>query len=932
MTDLPSGTVTFLFTDIEGSTQLWEQSPESMKSALARHDAILRDAVESNHGYVIKTTGDGCHAAFSTAIDAAKASLAAQRGLQNIAEFLDQPKALENPGVSLRVRMGLHTGEAEARAGDYFGQALNRAARLMAAGRGGQILVSRTTADLVREHLPADASLLDLGEHRLKDLIQPEQVFQLSAVGLPYEFPPLRSLNAIPNNLPLQLTSFIGREHEMDELNRILPREGTRLLTLIGPGGTGKTRLSLQLAAEQLSEFKDGVWLVELAPVSDPGLILQTVASVLSLREQLGMPLADIALNYLRAKQLLLILDNCEHLVEACAELAEQFLQVSLRLKILASSREALGVSGEIIYRVPSLSLPGQEHPSPEGLARSESAQLFVERATATNPKFSLTISNAPYVAQICQRLDGIPLAIELAAARATVFTPEQIAGRLDDRFRLLTGGSRTALPRQQTLRALIDWSYDVLTDDECRLLRRLSVFVGGWTFEAAEALCPDLDLLELLPQLVNKSLVVVDEEAGASRYRLLETIRQYARDKLLDHGEAEQTRKRHLAYFGELAENGETKLWTDEALLWVNRFEADHDNLRAAIAWGLDNDLDAALHIVAALPNFWFRRGYETEGRRLVEQALAKDEASRPGGAEPPRDRKILVMRAWQSLCFLEFSQGDQSRAIMAADKCATLARELGDDRVLAMVLGFAAAAKLVGFDQESVDQLISEAVEAARRSGDKYALGIALGLLASRMMADPERVPAADAYAAEGLALLKESGNRFGYLMMQFSMAMGARFAGRFDDARSQMLPLYPMFLGIGDRHRANMIRSELAHIDRIQGRYDQAEAAYRETILDWQRLGHQAAVAHQLESFGFIAKMRNQLGRAARLFGAAEALRERIDIQMTKFERAEYERQVAELRASLGENDFEAAWAQGGRLTMEEAVQVSLEREAA
>ena len=925
MMDPPSGTVTFLFTDIEGSTQLWEQHPEAMKPALARHDAILREAVESNHGHTIKTTGDGVHAAFSTAIDAARASLAAQRGLSQTS------KGAKTSEVFIRVRMGLHTGEAEARAGDYFGQALNRAARLMAAGHGGQILLSRTTADLVREHLPADVSLLDLGEHRLKDLVQPEHVFQLSTSGLPYDFPPLKSLNAAPNNLPLQLTSFIGREREMGELNRILPRESTRLLTLIGPGGTGKTRLSLQLAAEQLSEFKEGVWLMELAPVSDPGLILQTVASVLSLREQLGMPLMDIVLNYLREKQLLLILDNCEHLVEACAELAEQFLQASPNLKILASSREALGVSGETIYRVPSLSLPEQDHPSLEALARSESAQLFVERAMATNRQFNLTENSAPFIAQICNRLDGIPLAIELAAARSTLFTPEQIAGRLDDRFRLLTGGSRTALPRQQTLRALIDWSYDVLPDDECSLLRRLSVFMGGWTFEAAEGLCPRLDVLDLLPQLVNKSLVVVEEEAGASRYRLLETIRQYARDKLMDRGEAEEARNRHLAYFLEFAEMAEARLYADEALQWVHRLEADHDNLRAAIAWGMDNDLDACLRIVAALSNFWFRRGYETEGRRLVEQALDRSREPGPAEAEAARGRKILIMRAWQALCFLSFSQGDSARAVPASHECASLARELGDDRVLASVLAFEASAQMVAGSEEGLDALLDEAVAAARRSGDKVALGMTLGMLGSRMLARPERSEAAQAYAEEGLALLKASGNRFGFLMVQFGLAMGARYAGRFDQARAQMLPLYPTFLEIGDRHRANMIRSELAHLDRIQGQYEQAESAYRETILEWQRLGHRAAVAHQLECFALLASLRKQSGKATRLFGAAEALREGINIPMTGFERLEYERQVAELRAGMEDTAFELAWAEGHRLTMEAAIQAALEADA-
>src|SRR5687767_8746260 len=469
---LPSGTVTFLFTDIEGSTQLWEKHPEAMKEALAKHDSILREAIESNGGQVIKTTGDGMHGVFEKAIDAVHATLTAQRALKEpICE------------LQIKVRMGLHAGEAEVRASDYHGQALNRAARIMSAGHGGQILLSSITAELAREHLPADVSLQDLGEHHLRDLVRPEHLFQLLAPDLQIEFPAIKSLNSLPNNLPPQLTTFIGREREMQEARKLLA--STRLLTLIGPGGTGKTRLSLQLAADQLSEFKDGVWLVELAPLSDPTFIPSTIASVLELHEVPGIPLMSIIIDYLRAKQLLLILDNCEHLVEASAQIADQLLHACPQLKIIASSREALGIDGETVYRVPSLSMPD---PSSTSLMDYEATRLFIDRAAKAEPRFHLTDHNALSIAQICRRLDGIPLAIELAAARVKLFTPEQIAERLDDRFKLLTGGSRTALPRQQTLRALIDWSYQSLNETEQRALRRLAVFSGGWTFEAAES------------------------------------------------------------------------------------------------------------------------------------------------------------------------------------------------------------------------------------------------------------------------------------------------------------------------------------------------------------------------------------------------------------------------------------------------------------
>ncbi len=476
---LPTGTVTFLFTDIEGSTRLWEQFPEAMQTALTRHDVLLRGIVESHGGGVIKSTGDGLHAVFNRATEGLAATLACQQALAG-----EVWTGLPSP---LRVRMGLHTGESELRDDDYFGSTLNRAARLMSIAAGGQALLSSATTELVLDQLPQGVVLQDLGEHRLKDLTRPEHVFQLSSPGLPTDFPPLRSLNTLPNNLPVQLTSFIGREDEMAEAKRLLAT--TRLLTLTGPGGTGKTRLSLQVAADVLDVFPDGAWLAELAPLSDPVLVSQTVASVLGVREQPGRPLVDTLIDYLRAKSLLLILDNCEHLIEACDQLVTSLLSACPRLKILPSSREALGIAGETTYRVPSLSLPDARHSTPEALMQCEAVHLFVERAQAVQPRFALTSRNLNATIQICRRLDGIPLALELAAARLRLFTVEQIAARLDDRFRLLTGGSRSALPRHQTLEALIDWSYDLLPEPEREALRRLSVFAGGWTFDAAEAI-----------------------------------------------------------------------------------------------------------------------------------------------------------------------------------------------------------------------------------------------------------------------------------------------------------------------------------------------------------------------------------------------------------------------------------------------------------
>src|SRR6266498_1999798 len=589
----PSGTVTFLFTDIEGSTKLAQEHPKEMPELLARHNAILHQAIETYHGFVFRIVGDSFSAAFDTASDALSAALEAQRTLQN-ESWSPAP---------IKVRMGIHTGSAQLK-DDSQGQGasyeeyatLALTQRVMSVGHGGQILLSQTTHDLVKDRVPDGTELRDMGERHLKDIVRPEHIYQVAAPDLLSDFPPLTTLETFKHNLPAQLTSFIGREHEIAEAEKLL--SSTRILTFIGPGGTGKTRLCLQVAAEQFSEFKDGVWLIELAQLADSTYVLSTIASTFHLRELQGVPLIDTVTDYLRAKQSLLILDNCEHLIETCAQLSDHFLHACPNLKIITSSREALGINGETVYNVPSLSLPQdlEDLRDVGNLMNYEATRLFTERASRANPQFSLTKDNAPYVAQICERLDGIPLAIELAAARLKLFTPQQIAERLDDRFKLLTDGSRTALPRQQTLRALIDWSYLTLNETEQDVLRRLAVFSGGWTFEAAESVLGEMEAMDGLSGLVNKSLVNVEEQDGESRYRYLETIRQYAMEKLLESGEAVNARNRHLAHFMEYIRRAEEHFVTAQRPIWLNQMEVEHDNLRAALEWAVSNHFMKAM------------------------------------------------------------------------------------------------------------------------------------------------------------------------------------------------------------------------------------------------------------------------------------------------------------------------------------------------
>jgi predicted ATPase/class 3 adenylate cyclase len=908
MSRLPSGTVTFLFTDIEGSTQLWERHPEAMKEALAKHDFILRDAIEANGGQVIKTTGDGIHGVFEKAIHAVHATLAAQRALK-----------APSHDLQIKVRMGLHTGEAEIRAGDYHGQALNRAARIMAAGHGGQVLLSSVTAELAREHLPTDVSLLDLGEHGLRDLIRPEHLFQLLARDLQHEFPPLKSLNFLPNNLPPQLTSFIGRERELQEAEKLLA--SGRLLTLIGPGGTGKTRLSLQLAADQLSEFKHGVWLVELAPLSDPAYIISEIASVHELHEMPGIPLMTIIIDYLRAKHLLLILDNCEHLVEESAKIADQLLHACPELKIIVSSREALGIHGETVYRVPSLSLPDLSSGS---LIDYESTRLFIERAAKAEPRFHLTDHNASSIAQICLRLDGIPLAIELAAARVKLFTPEQIAERLNDRFKLLTGGSRTALPRQQTLRALIDWSYQSLNQIEQRALRRLAVFSGGWTFEAAEAIIGEEDVLDGLLGLVNKSLVNVEEQESKSRYRFLETIRQYAMEKLLESGEAIEVRDRHLDYFlqsTKQAPQREQRIFgaLPDDTEWLDRLEREHDNLRVALEWATSNHPDQALNLIYTVGNFWVGRDYNVEARRWCQVILERAKSLSNMDGERA---KVYGILGWNSIAI-----GDHKTGRDAAEAGIELAKKVNDKTTIGRLLGLLALACIFQGDFPATEKALTEAEALARQTGLIEQLVTVLTTRAQLAFSGYRDLVQAKRNLDEAVSLAATMQNEWATAMSLFGMARVAGVMGDLDTARAKFMESAELARKLGNKRQIYSCYSELAHVLRENGALDEPLAIYRDLLPKWRDIGHRAAVAHELECIGYILSKKDELVRAATILGAADHLRRMIESSPTHMELAEYEQELADLRGKLGGIEFNQTWEIGEKLGIDEVISLAV-----
>jgi predicted ATPase/class 3 adenylate cyclase len=706
--ELPTGTVTFLFTDLERSTQLWEEQPGAMQAALARHDELLVQAVEAHGGRVVKGTGDGLHAVFSTASEAVAAAVAAQRAL-----------ALERWGSigGLRARMGLHTGAAEQRGDDYFGPVLNRAARLMSAGHGGQILVSRATEGLVRDALPEGCELVNLGEYRLRDVPQSMGVAQVVHPDLPRVFPPLRSLDVPTRNLPVQLTTFVGREAELRSLEKVLVE--ARLVTLTGSGGCGKTRLGLELARRVLESSDRGGWFVDLAPVSDRKAVPSTIASALGLRDD-GRRVIDQLVDYLRDRDALLVVDNCEHLIAAAADAVEALLTRCPAVTVIATSREPLGVAGETTWRVPSLSVPERGHLNPEEVTEYEAVQLFVERARQANPAFTLTHQAAADIAEVCQHLDGIPLAIELAAARLRMMSPSQIRDGLADRFQLLTGGARTAIQRHQTLRASIDWSVDLLSPEERHLLARLSVFAGGFTLDAAQDVAAGSGIratriLDLLTQLVDRSLVQPDEDLSVVRYHLLETIREYAAEQLVKAGEVDSIRDQHAAFFRSHAEAAEPHLEGHQQDAWADVLEQEWANLRGAIHWAATRgDGETAQRLVAALAWFFVIRAHLREAKGLFDIALDTQGATRATHA-----------RALQARAYIGWLRNERE-AMATAKAAADLARQVNDRRTEARALyvsGFLTAENTYEFSD------LEASIATSRELGDLWCLAHALG-----------------------------------------------------------------------------------------------------------------------------------------------------------------------------------------------------------
>jgi predicted ATPase/class 3 adenylate cyclase len=913
----PTGTVTFLFTDIEDSTKLWERSPQAMQAALVRHDEILRRAIEDRGGYVFKTVGDAFCCAFPTAPDALEAALESQRLLL---------KERWGESTPLRVRMALHMGTAEERDEDYFGPPVNRVARLLSAAHGGQVLLSLPTHEMVRDQLPAGMSLVELGEHRLKDLFRPERVFQLSAPGLPVEFPPLRTLDTYRNNLPLQPTPLVGREKEVSEVCDLLRGTETRLLTLTGPGGTGKTRLALQAAADLLDDFPDGTFFVPLATLSEAELFLSTVAETLGVRETGEQPLDESLKDYLKERRLLLVLDNFEQVLGAAPTVTE-LLAAAPGLKVLATSRAPLGLYGEQEYAVPPLSVPDVRHlPDFKTLSQYEAVRLFIERAKAAKADFEVTDESAPAVAEICVRLDGLPLAIELAAARIKMLPPKAMLQRLSSRLKLLTGGARDLPVRQRTLRGAIEWSHTLLGDGEKTLFARMAVFSGGRTLEAVEAVCDaqgdlPVDSFEGVSSLLDKSLLRQEEgPEGEPRFVMLETIHEYAREKLQESGEAEVIGRAHTEYFLALAEEAEPELVGTDQVSWMDVLEAEHDNLRAALSRSLEaGDSGSALRIGGALWRFWNVRGHFSEGRRWLTAGLSGEGAA----------ALSLRARASLGLGYLELRQGDYPRAVEDLEVSHSLYREIGDRRGEAYALCFLGWIALDRNEFDRAEELLEESLALSRAAGTARDVSVSLNALAMLKVyrGDHER---ATAMQEECLSLAREAGDVQIIAVLTYNLGFTAAMTGEYERAEAFVREAQALFREVGDRGMAPLASNRLGFLALSQDDPDRAEELCVEAIRDLQEQAQIPGIDFALEILGGVAASRGEIRRAAQLWGAVAGYRDATGAPWIPEERAMIEAHIDAARPRLEEATWREEWEKGRSMTLDQAVEYALEEQ--
>jgi len=907
---LPSGKVTFLFTDIEGSTQRWEAHHDAMRAAVERHDELLRNAIEDHGGYVFKTVGDAFCAAFHQVYDAVAAAVAAQRSL--VAEDFSAVDAL-------RVRMAVHVGNPTERGGDYFGPEVNRVARLMSIGHGGQVLLSGSAEQLLNHIVPVNVTLIDLGSRRLRDLTQPEHVWQLTIAGLPDDFPPLNSLDARANNLPIQLTDLLGRERELEEIESSI--NAYRLVTISGSGGVGKTRLAMQTAADVIDRYADGVWFADLAPISDPELVASVIANAIGMSQQAGTRI-DVALpQWLKRKQLLLVVDNCEHVIDAVAVLVAGILSEAPQVRILATSRQALGIGGERVYRSPSLALSGADDVvTSQNALKFGAVALFVERATASDSRFFISDDNASIVAEICRRLDGIPLAIELAAARVKVLSIPSLAQRLNDRFKILTGGSRTALPRQKTLVALIDWSYGLLSPQEQTLFNRVGVFAGGFSLDAATAIGigAGIDasvILDLLSLLTEKSLVSAETGGRHERYRLLESTRAFALEKLESSGERETMSRRHADYFRGLAEKADARFGLGSVIGWLDEAGVDLDNFRAALEWALAGGRDIALagDVAGSLERFWSHAGLSVEGRMWIDRTLSTLEES-----AHPQVAGLL----WRAMALL--SDGKQRRD--AAERALELFETCGDTRGSAWSLLYLADSHYQMGHLSEAGDAYRRALTTMRHCGDRVGTAACLNQVAYFLCNSGDAV-AGRAMFAQALAAFKALGNETGTAQVLGTLAESEFKDGNITEAIrlvGESLEIYER--GKNAKHLAMNYNNQAAY-HAASGDLGAARTAARDglRLARQAQSGLQTAVA--LQHLALISLLSGQARLAAALSGYIDVRFKDLLYEREPTERWGYDKLTAALRMHLSEAQIGELAVEGSAWSEDRAIEEAL-----
>jgi predicted ATPase/class 3 adenylate cyclase len=915
-------TTTFLFTDIEGSTSFLSRvGEEAYAQVLAEHHALIRSGLTAHDGTELTMMGDGFFAAFTSPRECVAAVVAMQQAIDSH----DWPA-----GERIRVRMGVHTGEAEQTVAGPVGMDVHRAARIAAVAHGGQVLLSETAATLVRDSLPDGTALTDLGVHRLRDLGRPERLFQLTGAGLQASFPPLRSLEnpTMPNNLPAELSTFIGRDAELKEVGSLV--ESNRLVTLTGAGGSGKTRLALQAAAELLDGTGDGVWLVELAAVADPGAVPSSIASALGIGGQPGRPVLDTLADALAPQRPLIVLDNCEHLIEACAATADAVLRRCPRVHLLVTSREPLGIGGETIYRVPSMSLPAEDDAASSAMPGewleptepSDAVALFVDRAGKQGVGLVFDRHTGPLMASICRRLDGMPLAIELAAARLRVLSLQDLRDRLDHRFRLLTGGSRAALPRQQTLLATVGWSYSLLEEDEQRLLRRLAVFGESFDLAAAEAVCAfggvdPLGVLDLLGSLVNKSLVLTEHSPDALRYRLLETIRQFAEERLVEAGgdEAATVKVAHFEHFLSVAEEASAHLTGPDQGRWYARLDADRANLRRAAQHAASSagSTRQALHFIGVLDRYWMSRGGGEEGnallRSLLERPDARTDLSVYVGAA------IMGIGAWREVSV--------QAALRFAPEIIELARQVGEPAPLVEALSVYCGLFYFAGEPERGNPFGAEAVEIARQTGDDVVL--ATSIMAYLLCRDQTNPEDAERLYAEAIACTQRAGDRLIAYTLHNNASVHALRAGDFAAARFHLQQSEQAKAEIGEQ--SHHVAVNMGWVLRHEHDQEAARSSFESALRASRRMGEKAGFAYGILGLACVAGDLADWDRAAELHGAAQALLDQMGEPWQDPEGRYRQESIDAIRARIGTERFETGYAEGTALTFDDAYALAL-----